>query len=89
MRVRFESTPTPNALCIRGTGQSVCAFAKLAGAREVIAVDHHDHRLKFAQRMGATRTLSLKMSSAERKQLVHDAEWAAGHGARGARGVVR
>src|SRR5690348_6323324 len=47
-------------------GQSIVALAALSGTGEVIAVGAPDHRLAFARRMGATRTLGLDLSGEER-----------------------
>jgi L-iditol 2-dehydrogenase len=47
-------------------GQSIVALAALSGAGPVIAVGAPDDRLAFAQRMGATRTLALSLTSEER-----------------------
>lgn len=47
-------------------GQSLCAFASLAGASEVIAIGDPQPRLDFARRMGATQTISLALPAAER-----------------------
>ncbi|HYW33473.1 MAG TPA: zinc-binding dehydrogenase, partial [Gemmatimonas sp.] len=47
-------------------GQASVALSALAGAFPVIAIGAPDSRLEFAQRMGATHTLSLDMPPAER-----------------------
>ncbi|MCC7540717.1 MAG: zinc-binding dehydrogenase [Deltaproteobacteria bacterium] len=47
-------------------GQSICAFAALSGAGEVIAVGDPEPRRAFAQRMGATRTIGLDAPREER-----------------------
>ena len=47
-------------------GQSAVALAALSGAGEVIAVGAPNDRLAFADRMGATRTLGLDLTSYER-----------------------
>jgi len=47
-------------------GQSIVALAALSGAGEVIAVGAPDDRLAYARRMGATRTLGLDLTSADR-----------------------
>ncbi|MDB4917952.1 MAG: Threonine dehydrogenase and related Zn-dependent dehydrogenase [Gemmatimonadetes bacterium] len=54
-------------------GQSIVAFASLSGAGEVIAVGAPDDRLEFATRMGATSTLSLDVSAADRLEAVRRA----------------
>ena len=54
-------------------GQSVVAFASLSGASDVVAIGAPDDRLAFAQRMGATATLSLDVSPAERLDAVRRA----------------
>src|SRR5687767_7160376 len=51
-------------------GQSICAFAALAGAAMVIAVGGPAPRLAFAKRMGATHTIDLAMPAAERAAAV-------------------
>ncbi len=47
-------------------GQSCVAFASLAGAGDVFCIGAPNDRLAFAQRMGATYTLSLDVAPAER-----------------------
>lgn len=47
-------------------GQSVCAFAALAGAGAVIAIGDPPERRAFARRMGATHTLGLEATREER-----------------------
>ena len=47
-------------------GQSVVALASLASAGEIAAVDAVQDRLEYAQRMGATRAVSLKTPRKER-----------------------
>ena len=51
-------------------GQSVVALASLSGAGEIVAIGAPDDRLEFATRMGATQTLSLDLSAAERLDAV-------------------
>ena len=51
-------------------GQSAIALAALSGAGDIIAVGAPDDRLAFAKRMGATTTLSLDLSPAERLEQV-------------------
>jgi L-iditol 2-dehydrogenase len=51
-------------------GQSAIAFAALSGAGEVIAIGDPPDRLAFAERMGATLTLGLKVPAAERAEAV-------------------
>lgn len=53
-------------------GQSLCAFASLAGASEVIAVGDPAPRLAFARRMGATQTIDLALPAAERAARVRE-----------------
>ena len=60
-------------------GQSIAALARLSGAGEVIVVGAPDDRLAFARRMGASVTLGLDRSPAEREALVRDTT--SGHGA--------
>ena len=56
-------------------GQSCIALAKLAGAGEILAIGGPEQRLRFAQRMGATTTVSLELPHSERtalaRQLTH------------------
>ena len=47
-------------------GQSIVALAALSGASEIIAVGAPSDRLAFARRMGATQTLDLDLTSADR-----------------------
>lgn len=47
-------------------GQSCVALASLSGAGEIVAVDGVAGRLAFAERMGATRTISLDLPREER-----------------------
>lgn len=54
-------------------GQSIVAFSSLSGAGEVVAIGAPDDRLAFAMRMGATSTLSLSVSSADRLDAVRRA----------------
>ncbi len=54
-------------------GQSIVAFASLSGAGEVVAIGAPDDRLAFATRMGATLTLSLDVSAADRLDAVRRA----------------
>lgn len=54
-------------------GQSIVAFASLSGAGEVVAIGAPDDRLAFAERMGATVTLSLDVSAADRLDAVRRA----------------
>jgi D-arabinose 1-dehydrogenase-like Zn-dependent alcohol dehydrogenase len=60
------------AVCGVGpVGQSAIALASLSGAGEIVAVDEVVDRLEFAKRMGATRTVSLKIPRKERLSQVH------------------
>ncbi len=59
-------------------GQSCVAFASLSGAGEVVCVGAPDDRLRYAERMGATRTLSLDVPAAER--LGEARAWTRGRG---------
>ena len=52
-------------------GQSCVALASLSGAGEIVAVDGVAGRLAFAERMGATRTISLDLPREERLARVH------------------
>ncbi len=57
------------SLCVLGcgpVGQSVVALASLSGAGEIVAVDAVQDRLKYAERMGATQTVSLSTPRKER-----------------------
>jgi D-arabinose 1-dehydrogenase-like Zn-dependent alcohol dehydrogenase len=51
-------------------GQSIVAFSSLSGAGEIICIGAPNDRLDFAQRMGATRTLSLDLPAEERLEAV-------------------
>lgn len=51
-------------------GQAALALAKLSGAHPVIAIGDPSSRRDFATRMGATATLGLDMSAAERAAAV-------------------
>jgi L-iditol 2-dehydrogenase len=53
-------------------GQSIVALAALSGAGNVIAIGAPDDRLGFARRMGATHTLGLDLTSADRTASVRD-----------------
>jgi len=53
-------------------GQSIVALAALSGAGDVIAIGAPDDRLVFASRMGATSTLGLSLTSADRTASVRD-----------------
>ena len=64
-------------------GQSLIAFATLAGAGEVLAIGAPQARLEFATRMGAMRTHGLSGTGEERVQWVRDAT-----GGRGADVVI-
>jgi len=55
-------------------GQSIIAFAALAGASEVLAIGEPDARLAFARRMGATHTLDLSRARDREER----AEWVRG-----------
>lgn len=54
-------------------GQAAVALSAKAGAQAVIAIGAPDSRLAFAQRMGATATVSLDMAPADRVQAVRAA----------------
>lgn len=59
-----------DSVCVLGVGpvgQSICAFAAVAGASEVLAIGAPDDRLAFARRMGATATLGLDGRSREER----------------------
>lgn len=60
-------------------GQSVTALAALSGAGEIITLGAPAHRLGFARRMGATRTLGLDEEASERVAQVR--AWTGGRGA--------
>jgi D-arabinose 1-dehydrogenase-like Zn-dependent alcohol dehydrogenase len=51
-------------------GQSIVAFAGISGAGELVAVGAPADRLEFARRMGATATVGLDASEAERRALI-------------------
>jgi threonine dehydrogenase-like Zn-dependent dehydrogenase len=53
-------------------GQSVIAFAGLAGAGELIAIGGPEARLSFARRMGATEVIDLAEPEEARRQRVRD-----------------
>lgn len=53
-------------------GLSAVLVAKLAGAREIIAVDMHENRLAIARSLGATATVSLKDNPDERRRQIYD-----------------
>jgi 5-exo-hydroxycamphor dehydrogenase len=53
-------------------GLSAVLVAKLAGAREIIAIDMHENRLAMATALGATTTISLNNSPAERLRQVRE-----------------
>jgi len=53
-------------------GQSICAFASLAGASRVLAVGAPDDRLAYAKRMGASETCGLENSAEERAAWVRE-----------------
>ncbi len=59
-------------------GQSAVAFAALSGASEVVAIGAPAPRLEYAMRMGATQTLGLDMSHADRLSAVRN--WTGGRG---------
>ena len=47
-----------------GVGLSAVLGAKLAGARQIIAVDLSDDKLAFATRLGATHTVNARSNDA-------------------------
>jgi L-iditol 2-dehydrogenase len=53
-------------------GQSLCAFASLAGASRVLAIGAPDERLSYARRMGATDTCGLSGTTAARAAWVRE-----------------
>ena len=53
-------------------GLSAVLIAKLSGAREIIVIDSHENRLAVAKSLGATATVSLKDSPAERRRQIYD-----------------
>jgi L-iditol 2-dehydrogenase len=59
-------------------GQSVIALSSLSGAGEIIAIDSVADRLEYAKRMGATKTVDLEMSPADRLSQLRD--WSGGRG---------
>lgn len=69
--VRLGSTVA--VLGVGPVGQAAIALSALAGAQSVIAVGAPEARLTFAQRMGATSTVSLDGSPAERASAVREA----------------
>ncbi len=63
------------AVVVQGAGPvglSAVLVARQAGAREVIVIDAFDKRLEMARSLGATATISLSESAAERKRQVYD-----------------
>jgi L-iditol 2-dehydrogenase len=59
-----------DTVCVLGVGpvgQSICTFAALAGAAEVLAIGAPDDRLVFAKRMGATHVLGLEGTTREER----------------------
>lgn len=71
-RAKIKLGDVVAVLGVGPVGQSVIAFTKLSGANEVFAIGAPDDRLEFAKKMGATQTLNLKLSSAERAAWVRD-----------------
>lgn len=69
--VRLGSTVA--VLGVGPVGQAAIALSALAGAQSVIAVGAPEARLNFAKRMGATATVSLDGSPAERAAAVREA----------------
>ncbi|MBC2669525.1 zinc-binding dehydrogenase [Novosphingobium piscinae] len=72
---RCGSVRMGDTVVVQGAGPvglSAILVAKLAGAREIIAVDMHDNRLAIARALGATATISLKDSPGERRRQVYD-----------------
>lgn len=59
-------------------GLSVVLLARLAGAREILVIDASEKRLEVARQLGATGTVSLAKSPAERHRQVYDAVGPAG-----------
>jgi L-iditol 2-dehydrogenase len=53
-------------------GQSICAFANLAGASQVLAIGAPSERLDYAKRMGATDVCGLDVDAAARAAWVRD-----------------
>ncbi len=53
-------------------GQSVCAFASLSGASQVLAIGAPDERLAYAKRMGATDTCGLGLDAGARAAWVRE-----------------
>ncbi len=54
-------------------GQAAIALSSTAGAQTIVAVGGPATRLTFAKRMGATHTVSLDLSAAERQAAVREA----------------
>lgn len=69
--VRLGSTVA--VLGVGPVGQAAIALSSLAGAQSVIAIGAPHSRLEFAQRMGATHTVTLDMPPADRAAAVRAA----------------
>ena len=69
------------AVVVQGAGPvglSAVLVAKQAGAREVIVIDGFEKRLEVARSLGATATISLEDSPAERRRQIYDRTGPAG-----------
>jgi len=70
---RLALTTLPDSVVIQGAGPiglSAVLVAKQLGASTIVVIDQHEHRLDMARRLGATATVSLTASAAERKARV-------------------
>lgn len=71
-RASIRLGDTVAVLGVGPVGQSLCAFAALSGASQVVAVGAPLDRLAFARRMGATETLDLDVPAEARAARVRE-----------------
>ena len=58
-----------------GVGLSVVLGARLAGARQIVAVDLSDDKLAFATKLGATHTVNAALERRRRRNQAHLRQW--------------
>jgi 5-exo-hydroxycamphor dehydrogenase len=70
---RLHLTGVPDSVVIQGAGPiglSAILVARQRGARTIVVVDQHENRLATARALGATATVSLSGSTADRKDRI-------------------
>lgn len=65
---KIQSGDTVVVLGVGPVGQSICALAKIAGAKQVIAIGEPEIRRDFARRMGADVTIGLDGSDCDSRR---------------------